>query len=417
MSDEEAIPRVHPLRQVSVFIYAPLVLMDTFFILFAQTLRANALGAGPVVIVLMTPIYTLFNFLTGPFWGWMADKRGRRPSLIISGFFTVPALLWFALATEPWHLLVASAVRGIGGSAGILISRVLVADLAPRKALGERIAALSIATFAVPQIGMAYSGVLYDIDNRLPFIVAAIPETTALLLAVFAIPETLVKGSPPTEVTGAERMHARALSRMDRFRQGAKEWFVILRRRGAALYIFAMLMGALVGTGTVALPSFLQNLGLPAWRISLAYTSGMVIGLLGQIPGGILSDRIGRKWPVLFGGFCGALTLPLYTLVPGMANPLLGVLLINSVSSVAGVVGGLAFSAYFYEWVPTPERGRALAMTEFFTGLVTMGGFPLSVIYAMLTPESLFYVAAIAGIFVYIVVWAAWKEAPLPEEM
>jgi hypothetical protein len=35
----------------------------------------------------------------------------------------------------------------------------------------------------------------------------------------------------------------------------------------------------------------------------------------------------------------------------------------------------------------------------------------------MLTPESLFYVAAIAGIFVYIVVWAAWKEAPLPEEM
>lgn len=425
MSDEEALLRVHPLRQASIFIYAPLVIMDTFLLVFTTVLLAEKLGANPFWAGVISTTAPAVSMPMGLFWGWMADKYGRRLPLIVSGIFSVPALLSFTLATESWHLVVASAVRGIGGSAGLLISRVLVADLAPRKALGERLATLLMAMSATPLIAFTFSGVLYEMDYRLPFITAAILEAVALLLAVFVIPETLVKRKPPMEVMGVEE---REFPRMDQSGNGAMDWFLALTRRGAALYTLNILVGSLLVSvpTTIAFPSIAVDLGLSPTQISLVYTFGMMIGLLSFIPSAILSDMIGRKWPVLFAGFLGALAWLLYLLVPGMAAAGIafpGLLLINLVSGVASGLGGPAFLAYFFEWIPMRGRGRASAVTEFFKDLISVVdllfslliGFSFSTFYAMLPPESIFCFAGITGIIVYVIVWVAWQEAPLPE--
>ena len=95
---EEAVPRVHPLRQAAVFLFAPLIIMDTFLLVFTTTLLADKLGAG-IMMGFIGAVSPAVNMVFGPLWGWVADRYGRRLPLILGGFFTVPALIGFVFAT------------------------------------------------------------------------------------------------------------------------------------------------------------------------------------------------------------------------------------------------------------------------------------------------------------------------------
>ncbi len=414
ISEEEAIKRIHPLRQASVYLLAPLIISDTFLILFTTTLLALDFGVPEWQIGFIPAMYTAVNMPMELFWGWMSDKYGRRPPLIIGSLFTIPALAMFGLATEPGHLFLASAIRGIGGAAGVPISRALAADLAPRKVLGERMGAWAMVRYAAPLIGINVAGFLFTLNPHLPFFTAAGTETASLFLAIFVIPETVVRSRSRAKVK-----ESTGPSRMDQFRQGSKDWFTILRRRGVTIIVFSTLMGLLgSGISTVVFPLWAAELGLPAWHISIVYTVGMLIALVGLVPGGKLSDKIGRKWPALFAGFYGSLSWLLWAFVPGMPNVLGGFILVETVGAVGSVIGGPAMVAYFYEWVNRRERGRASGMSEFFSDLSTTLGLPLAtIIYGFLSAVELFYIAAAIGVVAYIVILIIWKDAPPPEEL
>jgi MFS family permease len=412
----EEVPRVHPLRMAAVYIIAPTTIMDTFLLLFTTTLLAEKLGAG-ILLGFIVPAYTGMNVLTANLWGWMADKYGRRPPLIIGSLFTVSGCVLFAFATEPWHLIAASAIRGIGGAADVPITRAIAADLAPRKVLGERMGAFSMAMYAAPLIGISISGPLYQMDWRLPFLAAAFTEFVDFLLVLFAVPETLVKKGRPRSAEEAKPY------RMERFKRGAREWYLILKRRGVALFILTVLVGAFVGRGisTLAYPLFAKQFGLSETQISIVYVIGMIISIMGLTPGGRISDRIGRKFPILFQGYYGAITTFLYTFIPAMATAGMafqGFLLISIVGSASVIVGGPAFTAYFYEWVTLKERGRASAMSNFFDDLGVTFGFPLVAgIYKLVSPLHLFYFGAVVSIVVTSIIWIFWKDPPPREEL
>ncbi len=419
MAEEEVERRVHPLRQAAVFAFAPLILMDTFLLIFTTTLLVLKLDpkTGPFVAGIVGAVYPGVNMIFELFWGWVADKYGRRPPLMIGGFFTIPALLGFVFATQPWHLLVAAAIRGVGGSAGVPLSKALAADLAPRKVFGERLGAWSMALYAAPLIGFAISGPLMEIWERLPFLLASITEMTCLLLAFFVIPETIIKkplrkakdakGSSPTPLkTGG-------------FRGETREFSKILRRRGIAVYSLALMMGFLgfTSVSTIAIPLFATKLGLSPTQISIIYVSGLLVPVMGLVPGGALSDKVGRKWPVILGGLYSALLWLLYVLVPSLAIPFLGIILIELVKSVGACISEPAFLAYAFEWVGTRERGRASAVTEFWRDFGTLIGLPLvGFLYWTYGPSYTFYYASLVGIIAYILVWVFWKNPPTPEQ-
>lgn len=491
---EEAELRVHPIRYASVYVLAAVTLMDTFLLLFTTTLLAEQLQAG-ILIGFIVPAYTGMNAATELFWGWMADKYGRRIPLIIGSCFTVPACVMFAFATNPWHLIIASAIRGIGGSADVPISRAIVADLAPRKALGERMGAFQMARYAAPLIGITVAGPLFDMNWRLPFLAAAAFEFLDFLLIVFLVPETVTKRpmprkakvtkevavSPaatrageffsgiivvilnvlllvvaglgwvmfkPLDFVGVNPLFSMMFGgvlilslflsvvfsmgyaiplilgpkRTDAAMVGAKNWSVILRRRGVALFVITVFVGSFVGRGisTLVYPLFQKEFGLSATQVSITYTIGMLVAIVGYTPGGRISDKIGRKFPIIFQGYYGALTNLLYTLIPamasgGMAFP--GFIILSIVGSASVIIGGPAFSAYFYEWVPLKERGRASAMTDFFDDIGVTFGFPLvAFIYEGIDPLTAFYFATVVGVITTTVIWIFWKPAPPSED-
>ncbi|TVX97897.1 MFS transporter [Paenibacillus cremeus] len=132
----------------------------------------------------------LASALIAPYWGSLADKYGRRPMLIRSGFFL--ALLYFItyFVHNPYELLVIRILQGV--LAGYVPSAVaLVATNTPEKNVGYALGIMSTATATGSIIGPLIGGVVsHWLGSREAFLVSAGLVSFSFLIALFWAKET-----------------------------------------------------------------------------------------------------------------------------------------------------------------------------------------------------------------------------------
>ena len=134
--------------------------------------------------------------LTAPFWGVIADRRGRRMMLIraaLAGCATVSAM---AFVGEPWQLLGLRLVEGsLTGT--VTAATVLVATTTPKARLGFALGLLQTAVFAGASIGPLVGGVLADrIGPRPTFVVAGSMLGLAGVLTLLIVRERFEPPAP-----------------------------------------------------------------------------------------------------------------------------------------------------------------------------------------------------------------------------
>ena len=168
-----------------------------FLAYYAQSFGASGRTVGAILAV-----YSLMQFIFSPVWGRLSDRIGRRPVLMISLAGSVAGYLLFAVSSTLAVLLVSRVVAGIA-AASIGTAQAYVADSTTpenrAKGMGMIGAAFGLGFIFGPPTG----GVLAEIGarwglapNALPGMVAAALSLTALLLAVFLLPE-----SKPADLT------------------------------------------------------------------------------------------------------------------------------------------------------------------------------------------------------------------------
>lgn len=289
------------------------------------------------------------GFLMRPVGGWffgrIADRHGRRASMIVSvlmmcgGSLVIACLPTYAQigATAPVLLLIARCVQGlsVGGEYGTSATYMSEVALAGRRGF---FASFQYVTIIAGQIvALLVLIVLQNVLShdelqlwgwRIPFAVGA----TAALISVYlrrSLEETAVHLTRKNGAAGTIRelfAHKRAIATVIGFTAGGSLTF----------YTFSSYMQKyLVNTA-----------GMSAKGASSLMTIALVLYMLMQPIFGALSDRIGRRTSmILFGFLTGLATVPLLYALKTVTNPyavfglvLLGLILVSFYTSISGLI-------------------------------------------------------------------------------
>ncbi|MBL5828800.1 multidrug efflux MFS transporter MdtG [Serratia fonticola] len=236
---------------------------------------------------LVFSITFLFSAIASPFWGSLADRRGRKLMLLRSALGMGIVMVLMGMAQNIWQFLALRAVLGLLGGF-IPNANALIATQVPRHRSGWALGTLSTGGVSGALIGPLIGGLLADQYGLRPvFFITATVLFICFLLTLFCVREQF------TPVQKKDMLHARQV-------------FASLKSPKLILSLFITTMIIQIATGSIApiLTLYVREL---AGNISnLAFVSG----LIASVPGvaalmsaprlGKLGDRIGPERILVF---------------------------------------------------------------------------------------------------------------------
>ncbi|MCD4864653.1 MFS family transporter [Pseudomonas sp. PLB05] len=320
--------------------------------------------SDPTVQLLSTAGVFAAGFLMRPLGGWIfgrvADKYGRRTSMVISilmmgaGSLAIACLPTYASigVAAPALLLLARLLQGIsvGGEYGTTAT--YMSEVALR---GQRgfFASFQYVTLIGGQllavlVVVILQQVLSDADLRawgwrIPFLVGAAAAVISLFL----------RRSLEETTTAETRANKEAGTLSGLFKHHKAAFFTVLGYTAGGSLIFY--------TFTTYMQKYLVNTsGMDAKTASAVMTCALLVFMLMQPLFGMLSDRIGRRASMLlFGGLGTVCTWPILTALASVQSPFVAFLLIclaMAIISLYTSISGLVKAEMF------PPQVRALGV-------------------------------------------------------
>jgi len=352
------------------------------------------MGAGGTELGLLVTSYAVMRLICGPFWGWLSDRVGRRPVLLVGILGYAITMLWFGLATQLWMLFAARILAGMLSSATAPTTMAYISDSTPEKERGGGMGLLGAAGGVGTILGPALGGVLAGKALSTPFFIAAGLSALSLLLAWRFLPESLPAAS--RQPVGERRGVFDGKVWLEAVRGPLGILFLLTFISTCGLMVFANVFGLF------ALERFQfgpQEVGVMMMVLGLvsALAQGLLAGPLtarwgdeAVIKGGLLATALGfglmlladtYVWILLataFFGMATALQVPaLNSLTSKRAMIPQGVAmgLSNSFVSLGRIVGPLFGGLVFDANIALPYLGgSAIMLVGFLVSLVGLRG-------------------------------------------
>lgn len=337
------------------------------------------MGAGPGYATLIIAMYSLSQFLAGPFWGRMSDRIGRKPILMISMFGAFLAYLLMAAAKTPEMILVSRILAGLMAG-NIATAYAAVSDLTTAqnraKGMGVLGAAFGLGFVVGPMIGGFLGGDTPETANiYYPAMASAVMVSLAILSTFFFFKESL-----PAK-NRAELAAQPHIGRLEALRRVTSRpvlirfcAFIFMMSLTAALLepVIPLLLGNRYGWGPINLGYIFTVVGLV-----IAIVQG---GLIGR-----LTNRFGEK----------NLVKTAFVML------IIGLFLIINTPIAYGVVLGLVFTGV-----------ATTLFTTSMTALVSHRAGPTERGLVMGVVQSMQALGRSVGPLVAGVMFAYWEELP-----
>ncbi|HEY7605025.1 MAG TPA: multidrug effflux MFS transporter [Gaiellaceae bacterium] len=124
--------------------------------------------------------------------GPLSDRFGRRPPLLVGLVAYLAASLACAAAPNIWVLVGLRLVQGLGGSAGIVVARSVVRDLASGVAAARLYSILMVVIGVVPILAPILGGAFLHVTSwRGLFVILAAVDAAIVVATARWLPETL----------------------------------------------------------------------------------------------------------------------------------------------------------------------------------------------------------------------------------
>ncbi|MDU4435896.1 MAG: multidrug efflux MFS transporter MdtG [Pluralibacter gergoviae] len=257
-------------------------LVMPFLPLYVEQLGVTGHGALNMWSGLVFSITFLFSAIASPFWGGLADRKGRKIMLLRSALGMSIVMVLMGVAQNIWQFLILRALLGLLGGY-VPNANALLATQIPRHKSGWALGTLSTGTVSGALLGPLAGGWLADRYGLRPvFLITASVLFLCFLLTLFFIREQFVP------VNKKEMLRARAV-------------FASLKSPRLVLSLFVTTLIIQVATGSIAPILTLYVRELAGNVSNIAFISGMiasvpgVAALLSAPRLGKLGDRIGPE--------------------------------------------------------------------------------------------------------------------------
>jgi len=126
---------------------------------------AEDLGADAAIVGALIASFSVAQLVAAPIWGWLSDKYGRRPAILVGLLLSAVAYVIFAFASSLWILFVSRIVQGLGGGT-IGVVQAYVSDVSDTKDRAKTLGWLSAVTSLGAVIGPAIGSALVRFGGR-----------------------------------------------------------------------------------------------------------------------------------------------------------------------------------------------------------------------------------------------------------
>ena len=222
--------------------------------------------------------------------GWWSDRMSRRKPLVVAGYAIASiARPLVAIAQSASQVLVIRLTDRVGkGIRGAPRDALIAESVDPSirgRAFGFHRAWDHAGAVVGPLIAFALLS-WEQLDLRTVFLIAAIPGLLSVVVLVVGVRETPRTSEAPDAIENT------AAAPLERTGLGRRFWVFL-----AAVFLFTL------GNSTDAFLILRANqLGVPVAMVPVLWAALHVVKSASSMPGGVLSDRVGRK-PLILAGW------------------------------------------------------------------------------------------------------------------
>lgn len=237
-------------------------LVMPFLPLYVEQLGVTGHSALNMWSGLVFSITFLFSAIASPFWGGLADRKGRKIILLRSALGMAIVMLLMGMAQNIWQFLILRALLGLLGGF-IPNANALIATQVPRHKSGWALGTLSTGGVSGALLGPLAGGLLADHYGLRPvFFITASVLFICFLLTFFFIRENFLP------VSKKEMLHVR-------------EVVASLKNPRLVLSLFVTTLIIQVATGSIAPILTLYVRELAGNVSNIAFISGMIASVPG----------------------------------------------------------------------------------------------------------------------------------------
>lgn len=310
-----------------------------------RILYAESRGASLATIGAMATAYLISNFIFQYPVGWLADRWGRKPVIMLSLLSQAALAGIYLPVTDPILFIVLRFVEGIAAAGMLPSARALIIDAVPREQQGEAYGIFGAVFSAGFLLGPGIGGLLASSGYANAFIGAVIFRLIGAIVVLIMI-------RPPAQ-SGAVQEQTQ-------------------KKRSAALPYRALFTLPLVGAYIIAFGDYLwlgfditltplwmhDHLGASVALIGIAYMAWSLPNTILAPFGGRLADRKRRSLLILIFGLA---QVPLY-LGYGLITMMLAIIVLFAIHGAVYAFIQPAVDSYVASWSDSDVRARVQGM-------------------------------------------------------